>query len=743
MADPENSESLPTQPWAGPAPAVGSAAPTPRASPAPSPRTGKWQPPTPEELQPSFPQYEIRSLLGRGGMGAVYLGWQKSLDRLVAIKILPPQVEDTAGSFAERFKREAKAMARFSHPGIVPVFDAGETPEGLLYFVMEYIEGTDLQKMVATQGALSPEQALAITTEICGALAYAHERGVIHRDIKPSNIMIDAGRRVKVADFGLAKVASDDSGALLTHSHVRMGTPDFMAPEALQGMSHVDHRADLYAVGAMLYQMLTGEVARGRFELPSARRPGVDPRFDAIVDHAMQKDPEKRYSSAADIRSDLENIRSQPGLPAGLPPETAKDVGSDAAANSVPKRRRGKLSARLGGCSLTLALAFCVALVALPQLREIKVATVLLPQGHVAFAPPGDSEPPANVDLSAHRSLPPGAADDREMYKPAEAATPAAKAEAFNKKRQDALNAAVTDADELKKKGDRHQSLDAYLRIAKKYPEFRVGKNRLEEMLNELRDRPNPITFEEFQGLRDQITECAQFDILSAMLLIGDSLRTREPQTAIHWFSVAAGKGNPIGLVNYGQMLKKGLGVDRPDQATAASLFQKAADQGDIAGKYELAVCYLNGHGVTADQKHAVELYLEAAYGGDSRAMVELGFCYSQGLGVAKNPNTAFQWFSKGDEKGNLEATANLGVLYMIGTGVAKDPKKGAQLFEKGAHSGNADCMQLYAAALESGLGVPANQTLATTWYKKAAANGNQAAIVWCNKNKIPFDPGH
>ncbi len=161
-------------------------------------------------------------------------------------------------------------MARFSQRGIVAVHDAGQTADGLVYFVMEYIEGTDVQKMLKTQGPLPPEHALAITAHVCDALAYAHLRGVIHRDIKPVNIMVDRDGQVKVADFGLAKVASDHSAALVTGSHVSMGTMDFMAPEALLGgMTAVDHRAGLCAVGAMLCQMLTGEVPRGRFDLPS------------------------------------------------------------------------------------------------------------------------------------------------------------------------------------------------------------------------------------------------------------------------------------------------------------------------------------------------------------------------------------------------------------------------------------------------------------------------------------------
>ena len=221
------------------------------------------EPPSAAELQGSFANYVITELLGCGGMGAVYKGWQKSLDRFIAIKILPPEVYLRGSGFAERFKREAKAMARIAHPGIIAVFDAGETADGLLYFIMEYVEGTDVAKLVRSSGMLPPEHALAITTHVCDALAYAHGRGVIHRDIKPSNVIIDREGRVKVADFGLAKVR-DEVGEQLTGDHV-MGTPNFMAPEAMFAGGTVDQRADLYAVGVMLYHMLTGKLPRGRF----------------------------------------------------------------------------------------------------------------------------------------------------------------------------------------------------------------------------------------------------------------------------------------------------------------------------------------------------------------------------------------------------------------------------------------------------------------------------------------------
>jgi hypothetical protein len=261
-------------------------------------------------------------------MGAVYQAWQRNLRRFVAIKILPPEFEDGDVQFAERFRREARAMARLVHPGIVSVYDNGETADGLLYFTMEYVEGTDVQKMVVAQGHLSPSDAISIAIHVCDALAYAHQSGVIHRDIKPSNIMVNKEGRVKVGDFGLAKVTDSDS-AMLTGTHLSMGTPDFMAPETLMGIGNADHRADLYAVGVMLYRMLTGQLPRGRFDPASHCVSELDSRIDAIIDRALQPRPEKRYSSADEISVDLRRVLdeydpSKPKAPASeLPGDLA------------------------------------------------------------------------------------------------------------------------------------------------------------------------------------------------------------------------------------------------------------------------------------------------------------------------------------------------------------------------------------------------------------------------------------
>jgi serine/threonine protein kinase len=277
-----------------------------------------WEAPGVAQIQEMLPQYEVSGVIGCGGMGAVYRARQRSLDRVVAVKVLPPQLREADATFAGRFKNEAQAMARLSHPGIVAVHDFGEAPGGQLYFVMELVEGTDLSEVLRQRTKLPPDEALSITLEICDALSYAHENGVVHRDIKPSNILLTRKGHVKVADFGLAKmddslIGGDAARTALTRTGTTVGTPEFVAPEALIMGAHVDGRADLYALGVMLYQMLTGEIPRGLFLMPGVQSRGaIDERFDHVISKAMQSNRDLRYQSATAMRLDLEAIKAGP-----------------------------------------------------------------------------------------------------------------------------------------------------------------------------------------------------------------------------------------------------------------------------------------------------------------------------------------------------------------------------------------------------------------------------------------------
>jgi hypothetical protein len=244
-------------------------------------------------------------------MGAVYKARQLKLDRLVALKILPAEWgRDPA--FAERFAREARALARLAHPHIVAVHDFGEAG-GYFFLLMEYVDGTNLRQLLR-DGPVDPATALQVVPQVCDALEYAHEEGVVHRDIKPENILLDKRGRVKIADFGLAKLVGPSQASFtLTGTHQVMGTLDYMAPEQRSRPQDVDHRADIYSLGVVFYEMLTGEVPLGRFAPPS-RVAGVDGRLDEVVFRALEREPDRRYQRVSEVKSDLESLHT--GAPA-------------------------------------------------------------------------------------------------------------------------------------------------------------------------------------------------------------------------------------------------------------------------------------------------------------------------------------------------------------------------------------------------------------------------------------------
>lgn len=258
------------------------------------------------ELNAALPQFEFIELLGKGGMGAVYRARQRDLDRIVAVKVLPRELAQAPG-FSDRFSREARALAKLSHPHIVAVHDFGEA-DGLFYLAMELVDGVNLRQAMQA-GKLQPEQALTIVPQICDALQFAHEEGIVHRDIKPENILIDKRGRVRIADFGLARLlGQDEAEPTLTAAHQVMGTLRYMAPEQMEGSHDVDHRADIYSLGVVFYEMLTGEIPMGRFALPS-KTIGVDVRLDEVVLRALERKPEQRYQNVSEVKSQVELLR--------------------------------------------------------------------------------------------------------------------------------------------------------------------------------------------------------------------------------------------------------------------------------------------------------------------------------------------------------------------------------------------------------------------------------------------------
>ena len=266
--------------------------------------------PTQAEIAAAFPDLEILGLIGHGGMSAVFKARQPKLDRIVALKVLPKSLAATPG-FAERFNREGRVLARLSHPSIVTVHDFGESG-GFAYLIMEFVDGVNLRQAMRA-GRFTPEQALTIIPAICDALQFAHGQGVLHRDIKPENILLDSTGKVKIADFGIAKIIDDKGGdaMLLTQSGAKLGTAPYMAPEQIEQPASVDHRADIYSLGVVFYEMLTGELPLGRFAAPSEKA-AVGGNIDEIVFRALEKERARRQQSVDEFKTQVEGAGSMP-----------------------------------------------------------------------------------------------------------------------------------------------------------------------------------------------------------------------------------------------------------------------------------------------------------------------------------------------------------------------------------------------------------------------------------------------
>ncbi|MFT5470189.1 MAG: serine/threonine protein kinase [Verrucomicrobiales bacterium] len=268
-------------------------------------------------------------------MGAVYKAFQTKLKRNVAIKLLPPEMAKIDPSFAQRFQREAESMAALDHPNIVHVYDFGETEAGHSYFIMEFVDGMDMHQLIH-RGQLDAKGALNAVSQICDALEYAHDQGFVHRDIKPANIFINQRGVLKVGDFGLAKIVGESSTTetgtllepLLTQPGMAMGTPVYSAPEQMDGRV-VDRRADIYSLGVMFYEMLTGDLPQGAFQPPS-QKVQVDVRLDHVVLKAMATEPERRYPSATEMRTEVDEVRTCVDL---------KCAGSSALSSAEPQKR--------------------------------------------------------------------------------------------------------------------------------------------------------------------------------------------------------------------------------------------------------------------------------------------------------------------------------------------------------------------------------------------------------------------
>ena len=350
-------------------------------------------------------RYHILKKIGEGGMGRVYLGEHVKMNRQCAIKVMSPALVNDHES-AARFAREASNAARIIHPNVAAVFDYGES-EGLVYLVMEYVEGEPLSRVLAREAPLTVERSLEIARQIADGLGAAHELGIIHRDLKPDNILVSrkaGGREVaKVVDFGIAKAVQDSAGEALTRTGLVIGTPEFMSPEQLLG-DPIDIRSDLYALGCILHLMLTAAppfvaptreqmIKRRLAEEPPKVRlldPGLPDSLERVVEKLLARTPGERYGSAAEVRDALSGSHARhPGIatpsgPGRMTPRSLPTVGFERAsmmttevtpsAMSPARRRRGL--ALLGGAVAIVGAALALRSARSTSLPATPVATV-------------------------------------------------------------------------------------------------------------------------------------------------------------------------------------------------------------------------------------------------------------------------------------------------------------------------------------------------------------------------------
>ncbi|MEA3340993.1 MAG: protein kinase, partial [Chloroflexota bacterium] len=262
-------------------------------------------------------RYEIVRELGQGAMGIVYQALDPNIQRAVALKVLRPDLSSDP-EFRQRFQREARSAGKLAHPGIVTIFDAAEQGD-VSFLVMEYLEGQTLAQLIAADGALSPAIACDIAGQICDALDYAHAAQIVHRDIKPSNIILLPGDRIKLTDFGIARIMTEPR---MTRTGI-IGTLDYMSPEQARG-EDVDHRTDIYSLGIVLFEMVTGQppfqadspsatlLKLVSEPMPSSRTlsPAVSAEMESVISKAADKDPSRRYQTAVEMRHALQALRT-------------------------------------------------------------------------------------------------------------------------------------------------------------------------------------------------------------------------------------------------------------------------------------------------------------------------------------------------------------------------------------------------------------------------------------------------
>jgi eukaryotic-like serine/threonine-protein kinase len=645
--------------------------------------------------------YQVKELLGEGGIGQVHAGFDTILEREVAIKSLRPELLNDK-NFVDRFRGEATSLARLNHPNITTLFSL--LPEGRnLYMIMELVRGDTLDGLLKKRnGPFGIRESLAIIAQAADGLAYAHGMGVIHRDIKPANLMITDSGLLKIMDFGIARVRGSQR---LTRDGSMVGTLAYMAPEQLRGDAG-DERSDLYSLAIVLYELLCGSTpfeAESDYDLMQAhihakpqrlvsRVPGLDPRIDAALLRALAKTPAQRFATVRDfadalgatpLRIDASKIvyegtrvLSRPPELMGVSPSSGTFERMSAAVDRVapgwlPSKLR--VPAVVGVSTLVVAGALVMG------------ALALMP------SPVAETQKPVQLTAAKTKDAAPEPAPS-----PAPAAQPAAA--------QPAVKPAPSTA--------------ALTPQAAAAPSSSAGPPAPPATSDKPDPTPVAMPVDPFAGVPGPT---AKADLKAAF-------ERKDYDEAFKTAAPLAASGDKDAQFAVGYFYDRGLGIEKSDEQ-AVVWYRKAAEQGHRSAQFTLATMYEYGSGVQQSDQEAFNWYKKAADQDDAEAQNALGVFYAKGQGTPKDNTAAVMWYEKAAKQGFAKALKNLGDMYATGRGVEKSEREALKLYYQAAEQ------KLAAAEFNVGYyhemgkgGVKRNCKTAAEWYRRAVEHGSGPA---------------
>jgi len=643
----------------------------------------------------------------------------------VKLIVLHPSVA-LNGEVLSALERSVEKLVPRPHANVVRV-DALETVGDRTFLVLEWFEGASLVELLRARRELEASEVVALLEPLAFAVDHVLAAGSEEIDPGLHHVLITFPNKpdtdwiheplaewpphaVKVNPFSLR-------GA------VAAGQTIVEAPMALSGSATA--RA-VRAVAAIAYELLGGKVSTRALSgegMDFKPLSALTEAGNAVLRSALN--PEPPFSSSRSFVHALADPDA-----AGMPRRDTHTHVSTAHLNPVssqaltraplpppPSQKRGLPLVPIGIAAVVVVVGAAVFL-ALHQAPASKLAKANLPGSTPLATDPPSVPPVATPDTG-------GQATPERTPGPAEPS------------RKELLTTAVSRAKEMEAKQDWPAAVSEWVKVARDFPESDAGKNNLDALCLNLRNRPDGLEPDAFSKLRTPLTDAAQLGALSAMMVLAENLRQNEPGGAFHWFERAGELGDYEGLVQAGLMMSNGLGTEK-NLEKAAQLFETAAEKGHLSGKIALGECLVYGKGVPTDPARGVTLLREAAEKADARAYELLGTCYERGLGVKADPKVAADFYEKAATAGRLRAYANLGVLYIKGSGVPQNPRKAVELFRRGADGKEPICMFFLAQCYDGGgTGVAPNPQIAKQWYVRAAEAGEKRAIEWCEKNGV------